>query len=415
MILKKVLIICPYFPPFNAPDMHRIRMSLPYFKEFGWDARIIKINDRHLEGVKDIKLLKTIPSDIIIHNVGSLPKTWTSKVGLGSLALRSLWHYKKKVNNLLKKEKFDLVYFSTTMFPLCILGAYWKAKFGIPYIIDLQDPWHTDYYEDKPKILRPKKYWFSYHLNKYLEPIAMKHCDGLIAVSEKYINDLKDRYLNIKYIPSAVITFGYSDLDYQLADDTKLKKKGAKFLLTYLGVLGSMMNDSMSIFFNAVSKLSNFDSEFDIVLKGTSYVPGDKTKKGVPFANNYGVFNIEERPERISLLTVISEMKSCDGLLIFGTDDSGYTASKIYPYIQSRKPILAILHPQSSAYQILKENTSATVVSLMDDEKTQIKSINVFLSNVKELKPLVVDMNLFEQFSAKRLTRKQCKLFDQVI
>lgn len=393
--------------------MQRIRMSLPYFPEFGWTATIVKVDEQFGEGVKDVKLLKTIPTETIIHHVGAFPKKWTSKLGLGSLALRSMWFYRQKVNSLLKKEHFDLVYFTTTMFPLCILGAYWKRKFGIPYVIDMQDPWHSDYYENKPKHERPKKYWFSYRLNKYLEPIAMKNCSGLIAVSGKYIIDLKDRYVDLRNIPVAVITFGYSDLDYELAQEPTTKESH-KLILTYIGVLGAMMNQSLSIFFKAVAKIPGFEAQFGIELKGTSYVPGDVVKKAVPLANQFGVYNIEEQPERLSMFAVITEMKATDGLLIFGTDDVGYTASKIYPYVQSRKPILAILHPQSSAYRILKDQTSATVISLMDAEKTQIESINLFLASVKAQQSLIVN-DSFMEFSARRLTEKQCELFNKVI
>ena len=33
--MKRLLIISPNFPPLNAADMQRVRMSLPYFKDFG--------------------------------------------------------------------------------------------------------------------------------------------------------------------------------------------------------------------------------------------------------------------------------------------------------------------------------------------------------------------------------------------
>src|SRR6202012_3408551 len=118
---------------------------------------------------------------------------------------RSLWFYLKKVNKLLKNEKFDLIYFSTTQFPVCVLGAYWKKHFGVPFIIDMQDPWYSDYYSDKPKEQQPPKYFIAYYLHKYLEPVAIKSASGLISVSEKYISDLKNRYPEIADLPSATI------------------------------------------------------------------------------------------------------------------------------------------------------------------------------------------------------------------
>lgn len=169
--------------------MQRIRMSLPFYCEAGWEAEVVTVDERYSDLPVDELLLQSLPADIKIHKVKALDKKWTAKLGLGSLALRSIWFYRKKVNKLLKQKHFDLVFFSTTQFPICILGSYWKRQFGVPYVIDMQDPWHSDYYLDKSKNQRPKKYWFSYRLHRYLEPIAMKHVSGLISVSKAYIDN----------------------------------------------------------------------------------------------------------------------------------------------------------------------------------------------------------------------------------
>ena len=100
-----------------------------------------------------------------------------------------------------------------------------EKKLGIPYVIDIQDLWHTEYYQNKPKQERPPKYWFSYRLNKLLEPVAMKNVDGLIAVSQAYITTLKERYPTIKNIFSATITFGAFPKDFEILE----KKTGHRF------------------------------------------------------------------------------------------------------------------------------------------------------------------------------------------
>jgi hypothetical protein len=137
--LKNVLIISPYFPPINGADMQRIRMSLPYFAANGWKAEVVMVDEQYTGMATDELLLQSIPAGVKIHKVQALKKTLTSKLGLGSIALRSLWFYWQKIKALLKAQPYDLIYFSTTQFPVCILGAYFKKSFGIPYIIDMQD------------------------------------------------------------------------------------------------------------------------------------------------------------------------------------------------------------------------------------------------------------------------------------
>jgi hypothetical protein len=69
--MKKVLIISPYFPPTNAADMQRVRMSLPFFKEFGWEAEVATVDTRHSYLGKDELLLQSLPGDVKIHTVGA--------------------------------------------------------------------------------------------------------------------------------------------------------------------------------------------------------------------------------------------------------------------------------------------------------------------------------------------------------
>ena len=414
--MKKILIISPYFPPANAADMQRVRMSLPYFEEFGWTAEVVTCDPDYYACNTDPLLVKSLPDNLKIHYVKAFDKKWTSKVGLGSLALRSLWFYKQRVNQILKTQTFDLIYFSTTQFPVCILGAYWKKKFNIPYVIDMQDPWHSDYYEDKPKHERPAKYWFSYRLNKYLEPIAMKSVDGLIAVSSAYITALKQRYPSLNNKPTEVITFGYSTIDFEIAKELSIKEDVAnEKTLKYIGVLGAVMNKGLDLLLRNISQQEAFKNKYEIIFKGTSYAPAHlATKTTPPFAKKYDLTNVNESTERIGMYEVLQELQTADGLLIMGTDDPGYTASKLYPYLQTGKPILAILHPMSSANAILKELSNAVVISLQDKNETVIEKLNQF-QEIIENKKYFVDRKKLEQFSAKNLTLRQTLLFERVI
>lgn len=40
--MNRSLIVSPRFPPINAPDLHRVRHSLPYFHRTGWESVLAK-------------------------------------------------------------------------------------------------------------------------------------------------------------------------------------------------------------------------------------------------------------------------------------------------------------------------------------------------------------------------------------
>jgi len=406
--------------------MQRIRMSLPYFNQFGWEAEVVTVDQFYSDLQKDHLLLQTIPADIKIYTVSALNKKWTSKLGFGNLAFRSYWFYRKKVNELLKDKKFDLIYFSTTQFPLCVLGAYWKKRFKIPYVIDMQDPWHTDYYLDKPKHQQPSKYWFSYRLNKFLEPIAIKNTDGLISVSENYIIDLKNRYPEIKNIPSATITFGSFEPDIEIAE--KNKSSFSNLLepdfknIVYIGRGGLDMHSAITPVFKAFKQGLNKQPELYGRLKfyfiGTSYAPQGMGELTIlPLAKQFGIENnVIEMPGRISYFHTLVTLQQADALFIPGSDDPTYTASKIYPYVLVKKPLLAIFNSKSPALPVLYECGVRNAYSY--DATPGIDTY--ILSFLKETINGTVNTpdykkECIEKYSAQNMTKKQCGLFNLVL
>lgn len=423
---RKMLIISPFFAPSNAADMQRIRMSLPYFGKFGWDAEIVTVDPQYSDMVKDELLMQSVPGDIKIHEVKAFDKRWTSKFGLGSLALRSLWFYKEQVNRILSASKFDLIYFSTTQFPVCILGSYWKKKFKIPYVVDMQDPWHSEYYKDKPRNQRPPKYWFSYRLNKYLEPIAIKRVDGLIAVSNKYITDLKNRYKEIKNIPSAVIPFGAFAADLAIAQQNRshfknLLKPGYVSVV-YIGRGGADMHCATSMLFKAIKAgLSDEPATFQALrfyFIGTSYAPAGTGKETImPLAREFGIENnVIEITDRISFYHALATLQEADALFIPGSDDPGYSASKIYPYLLTRKPLIAVLNRNSNVVDMITECTSGVDLHTFPDDHIQAEPLYTTLRDwgMKSLQPIELTGG-FNHYNAENLTKLQCELFAEAI
>lgn len=407
--------------------MHRVRTSLPYFQEFGWDAEVVCVDSVYTDIGHDELLTQSVPRDIKIHKVKALSKKWTSKLGLGSVALRALPYYLESVNELLRRQSYNLVYFSTTQFPVCILGAYWRKKFKVPYVIDMQDPWHSDYYLDKPKKQRPPKYWFSYRLNKYLEPKAMRKVDGLISVSDAYLAALKSRYPEINSVPAATITFGAFEPDIGIAKQNisgfpPLLQNGYVNIV-YVGRGGMDMHRALTPVFKVLKKGLTGQPEIFSLIKfyfiGTSYAPAGKGQPTVlPLAEKLGVAgSVIELTDRISYYHSLATLLQADALFIPGSDDAGYTASKIYPYLLTRKPLLAVFNKNSSVVNVLDEcasgaNTYTFDAGAVADEN---KLYELLLKWGKQQFTPVTLKQGFQKYSAQTLTGGQTELFDLAI
>ncbi|WP_316851306.1 glycosyltransferase family protein [Pedobacter agri] len=416
--MKRVLIISPYFPPINAADMQRVRMSLPYFENLGWKAEVVCVDEQYTDLEKENLFTQNIPANIKLHQVKALSKNVTMKFGLGSIALRSLWYFKTKVDQLLKINHYDLIYFSTTQYPICILGSHWKNKFKIPYIIDLQDPWHTEYYQNKPRTDRPKKYWFSYRLNKYLEPFAMKEVSGIISVSQGYIDEIKQRYTSLNKVKSKVIPFSAEIKDFYIADsiiDNVYFTDEKKIRILYAGVVGNIMAESVTKILNAFKALpTNIRENVIFYFLGTSYSPkGTGENSVLPIAKSLGLDkSVVEVTDRLSYFNTLKHLKLSDGLLIIGSDDANYIPSKIYTYILANKPILSLLNFTSPGNHILAEYSSIQQTYLTNSQEQINSALYRFINTI-------LNRNIPYQhtikFTAELMAKQQVEFFNSII
>lgn len=424
---KRLLIISPYFVPTNAADMHRVRTSLPYYTNHGWEAEIITVAPRYNDMIEDELLEKSLPAGVVIHYVKALNKRWTSKLGLGSIALRSIWFYYAAVNKLLKNASYNLIFFSTTQFPVFILAVLWKARFKIKIVFDIQDPWHTNHYKQQPKAERPKKYWFSYHLNKTLEPIAMNAVDGLISVSPGYLKTLVARYPRLNGIPAVAIPFGLHLPDLDIAKAYEYKQPSVinnskTFNLVYIGRGGYDLIPAFRHLLKAIQLGLQTDAsifqQVRIQLFGTSYAAAGFGRS--TFTNEVEAHGLSaivcESTDQLAYYQTINSLRAADLLFIPGPDQKDYTASKLFPYLMAQRPILAIVHPASAATSILNKTPHAHVFSLHENQLSLISHIKTYLKNQMKLhnKGVEYTLSTISEYTSSHLTGIQTQLFDQV-
>ena len=64
---------------------------------------------------------------------------------------------------------------------------------------------------------------------------------------------------------------------------------------------------------------------------------------------------VTEHPHRMAYLDVLANLMGASGVLIVGSTEPHYTPSKVYQAVQSRRPVLALLHEASNAVQVLEK------------------------------------------------------------
>ncbi len=362
---RRVLIVVSSYRPAMLADMQRARALAWELPALGWDVEILtpapsEIRQDAIEPDAD----EFFAEDISVHEVCAWLPSLFGLLTLGSGAWRMWLPMYRRGRTLLASGRFDLIYFSTTAFNFFSFGPLWHSKFGVPYVLDFQDPWvlAAHRYRD-----RGWKARLSAWLDPRLEKKAVRAAAGLIAVSDAYIATLKQRYHKqsppwLKPGRHAVIPFGADERDLVEAGRGHCPAMAAdrhELPLHYVGA-GPTMWRSFSLICQTLAWLRAHGDDgahrVRIRLYGTG-MPGTHDQRPVlkDAADAAGIGDVvEERPQRVPYRRALELMLESGGLLILGVDDPGYVPSKLFGCALSGKPLLACLRRDGPAYALFQ-------------------------------------------------------------
>ncbi|MFS6828153.1 glycosyltransferase family 4 protein [Cyanobium sp. ATX-6F1] len=193
-------------------------MLLPHFAAQGVEAEVLAVDPVCVASPMDPWQADALPATVPIHRVRGRSLRWSRVPGLGSVEARCLGALAAAGDRLLNERPFDRVLVSSTAFGCFRLGPRWRQRFGVPFVLDYQDPWVNDYYRDHPQISPPGgrlKYALADRLNRSREPRVLQTCSGLIAVSAAYLDDLHRRYPFTVGRPSLELPFPGAPEDFE--------------------------------------------------------------------------------------------------------------------------------------------------------------------------------------------------------
>jgi len=269
-----------------------------------------------------------------------------------------------------------------------------------------------------------------------LEPFALRRVAHVVSVSPAYVNMLRGHYFWLGENDFTVLPFGAAEADYEFLRASPMRQAvfdphDGRQHWVYVGRGGGDMNFAVNSFFTALASTLKMQPELKSKLAvhfiGTSYAPKERAAKTIePLAAECGLGDVvSETTDRIPYFEALQCLLDANALFVPGSDDAGYTASKIYPYILARKPLLAVFHEQSSVVEVLKNTRAGTVVSFKTGEscdaiaarilesswlQTQLSAVNGQRSVVS---PPATDWPAFAPYTAREMTRKLCQIFDK--
>jgi glycosyltransferase involved in cell wall biosynthesis len=427
--MRNVLIVSPRFPPTSGPDYHRVRMLLPLLERHGWSAVVLSVRDDSIDGAQEEDLLRTIPSSVEVIECSAIPRRWSTVARIGSLSLRAGFFLRSAGDRLLRDRAFDLVFFSTTEFLILPLGLRWRRDFGVPFVVDLQDPWVNPYYRENG-IAPPGghvKHAIHQAAARYLERRVLQAAAHIITVSPQYPTTLMRRYPDLRDARFSVIPFGGAQRDFEIAQgmvQTAFARGDNQGHWVYAGAVVPGMFPAIIAFFDAFQMARDAgmleQDSVQLHFIGTDYASGALARRRVmPIAEKCGVADcVHEQPQRIPYLQTLRCLLDADALLMFGSDEPGYTASKLFPYVLARKPLLTIFHEDSSVTAMVRELRAGVAISFSGRDTKKAIARRVFEQWFMRREFEKVPATMWEAFrpnTAESMTENVAKVFDGVV
>lgn len=365
-MMRRVLIVTSSYVPAMIADMHRARHLAWELPRIDWRVEILCPDGSYQQpSCMDEDSTDFFSRNAITHFVPQYFAKIFRLLGFGNIGWRAVLPMLLAGRRLLRQREFDVVYISTTQFPLFLLGPAWQRCLGVPYILDLHDPC---YKEDtvSPIWARPSlKHTFSHWLAKQIESLTVPAAAGLIAVSPAYIQTLSLRYASkkprwLEEGRQAVIPFSALQCEFDEAARKQTEStdpiRGQQIRIIYVGAGGPIMRRSFLFLCRVLAYLREDDPKsvnkirFDLFGTVLGWHDGDQ-RLLMDLARDEGIAELVcEDPRRVSYRKSVQLLLESDGVLILGVDDPGYMPSKLFSYAVSGKPVLAVIRRDSAAF-----------------------------------------------------------------
>lgn len=373
---KKVLIITYYWPPAGGSGVQRWLKLSKYLVRLGVEPIILTVDpkfaaypfvDNSLQNdvVNGVKVFKTKAYNPIALGTKILGANATPKAGFaggkrkGILANISLFlrtHLfipdpRKGWNKFAYSKALDLVVehnpdvVITTGPPQSthLIGLKLRERLGINWIADFRDPWTDIYYYNLLNHTFISKY-----LDKKLESKVINSAHGLITVSDGLKSLLRSKlHIRNRDIPISIIPNGFDSEDFDTTDFQVTPTD--PFTITYLGTLAKQYNPT--VFLQAIQSLNSKGITIRLRFIGTV---ANEVRQEIERLNLLSVSSFEDYVPHTEVPKILSQSHALFLAIPQTDNDTGILTGKLFEYLASLRPIIAIGPPNGDASQIIE-------------------------------------------------------------
>lgn len=421
---KKVLIITYYWPPSAGSGVQRWLKFAKYLPEFGWEPVIFTPENPDFD-LQDESLLKEIKPDLEVLKfpiwepyslfrslkrekikdtskvLEKKDKSTVDRLGIWARANflipdpRIFWVKPaiEFLQGILSINQIEAIITTGPPHSLHLIGRELKRKTNIFWLADFRDPWSQwEFFDTLPmtSLVRKK--------HQKMELTVLQEADIVTTISPTFQQDLA----NMAGKNVSLLTNGFDPDD--LPDNWDSKGNPTESIeIIYTGVIDAIRNPIPFIrAFQKVYQEKKIEAHLRFVGKVSATVEEFVHKD--PWLKDYIHFE-----GYVSHQEVFKYYKKADLLLLILTDSKnakGNIPGKIFEYLATGRPVLALGDPKGDSAQILHVSPKNAVFKHTDQE-----GIEAFLSQFNP-NPSSEDKADTAQYSRRNLTKTLAKLLD---
>ncbi|QGZ93401.1 PEP-CTERM/exosortase A-associated glycosyltransferase, family [Terricaulis silvestris] len=371
-----IAIVSPHFPPCSLAGVHRARHLAKHLPAHGWRPIVIRAHETQYTERLDPDLAALVPNTVEQIATGAMPASVTRLIGVGDIGLRGFLHFKRALSQLAQTTPLRAVLITGSPYYPMLLAKWISHDLQLPVVLDFQDPWVSSWGATLPEL---SKGGLAHRLAVMLEPKALRHAAFVTSVSEIQNQEMAARYPWINPKRMAAIPIGGDPEDFNATQThhsatASTVDRSERAELVFVGSVWPRLSNTLDVFLDAVAQVAKtnpaiaqrlairfYGTDARLVEPPVYQVAQQAERKGISFV-------VEEFPRRLSFVQALATMAGARGVILLGSDEPHYTASKIYPALMSGRPYLSVFHAASSSHSILSRAGGGVSLGFEDAE-----------------------------------------------
>ena len=381
--------------------------------EFGWQAEILSAHPRAFPS-QGHEQLADIPAQLNVKRAFALDAAKDLSVAGRYLRITAspdrwanwqLWAVPAAMA-MIKQQRPQVIWATYPIATSLLIAHTLHKKTGIPWVADFRDPMICNTLPEDPSIRKT--------FGK-VEKQSVESCQRAITTTHSHRQLLQERYPLIENARWQVVANGYDEPIFkEVEENLPAKQKNRKITLLHSGTLYTgQENRDPRPFFSAIAKLrqeQRLDPDtIEIIFRATGQ---DQEIQGI--IDSAGVDDMVQIKPTLAYRDAVEEMFLVDGLLLLQGRNYNYQVpAKLFEYLRTRRPLLALTDQEGDSARIMRE-AGVTTIAPMHDEKIIARSFMQTITNIKTENSSPSTQTSLEHLSRRARAKELAQVLDQL-